>query len=136
MWKCGDEMDKKIYNEIKRLQSKLNRNIEKNGLQNSETINISNSMDQLINYYYFLAKRRQYPLNSNMMLFYEAAYEELKQMTIKNNKFPEVKEWNKYAKQNDLLSSESLKYISMFDWNYLKIKISRELNKNFYKKIM
>lgn len=116
-------MDKKIYNELKRLQSKLNRNIEKNGLQNSETINISNSMDQLINYYYFLANRRHYPLNSNMMLFYEIAYEKLKQITIKNNKFPEVKEWNIYAKENNLLSSESLKYISMLDWNFLKVKL-------------
>ena len=36
--------------------------------------------------------------------------------------FPTIEEWNHYAKENDLLNSESLKYISDRSWHDLRNK--------------
>lgn len=42
--------------------------------------------------------------------------------------FPTIDEWNKYAKENYLLNSESIKYISGLDWNKLRNQIKKEMN--------
>ena len=47
-------------------------------------------------------------------------------MTGKKVKFPTVKEWNIYAKENQLLSSESIKYIAGVNWHELRNRIKLE----------
>lgn len=122
-------MEKKLNNEIRNLQSKLNTDAQKNKLHDMETLEISNKIDELINHYYLLSmQKRKFPTNSKMDLFYDASYKALKELTIKNNKFPQLEEWNKYAKENKLLSSESIKYISMLEWKYLKLRVNKEIN--------
>ena len=75
-------------------------------------------------------QKRKFPLGSNMKSFYDETYNELKKIAIMNNKFPDIEEWDKYAKENNLLSSESIKYISMLEWKYLRLKVNKEINKN------
>ena len=41
-------------------------------------------------------------------------------------RFPTIKEWNYYAKENNLLNSESLKYISGNSWHDLRNRILSE----------
>ena len=89
-------------------------------------------LDDLISNYYKSIPKREYSSTSIMKLFYDISYEELKKVTVKNDKFPEVAEWNKYAEQNDLLSSESMKYISILDWKYLRVKVNREINMKIF----
>lgn len=125
-------MNRKLYNEIKVLQKKLDKNIYKNGLKDKQTIQISNKIDELISNYYNSIKKRKYPTESTMKLFYDISYEELKKNTMQNDRFPEVGEWNKYAREYDLLSSESIKYMSMLDWKYLRVKVNREINMKIF----
>ncbi len=120
--------NRNVYSEIRVLQSKLNKNIEKYGLSDKRTIEISEKIDEYINYYYTLIKERDYPKNSEMFLFYKESYDRLKKLAREIEKFPSAEEWNKYAKENSLLSAESIKYISMLDWNYLRVKVNREIN--------
>ena len=72
---------------------------------------------------------RKFPINSKMKTFYDASYKELIKITIKNGKFPELEEWNKYAKENNLLSTESMKYITELEWKYIRLKVNKEINK-------
>ena len=125
-------MSRKLYNERKSLQKILDKNIEKKGLYDEKTIQISYMLDDLISNYYKSIPKREYSSTSIMKLFYDISYEELKKVTVKNDKFPEVAEWNKYAEQNDLLSSESMKYISILDWKYLRVKVNREINMKIF----
>jgi len=67
-------------------------------------------------------------MSSKMKVFYDESYKELINMTKKNNKFPELEEWNKYAKKNHLLSTESMKYITKLEWKYIKLKVNKEIN--------
>lgn len=121
---------KKLNNEIKDLQNKLNSNLKENELYDENVMELSNKIDELMNSYYsLLMSTRKFPPNSKMKSYYDKSYEELKRLTMENNKFPELEEWNKYAKENKLLSSESMKYISMIEWKYLRLKVNREINK-------
>ena len=67
-----------------------------------------------------------------MIFYYEKSYEALKNMTQQLERFPTVREWNNYARENNYLCHISLEYISKLDWNYLQIKVEREIN---FKKI-
>ncbi len=118
----------KILLEIRKLQKKLNNSIVKNGLNSNKTREISLKVDELINEYYKSIEIRQYPITSIIGNCYEVSYRELKFITLDNNKFPSVQEWNKYAKQNCLLSATAIQYVNMLDWNYIRAKIIRELN--------
>lgn len=120
--------NRNVYSEIRVLQNKLDKNIEKYGLSDKKTIELSEKIDAYINYYYATIKERQYSTGSEMFLYYRMSYDKLKELTKENEKFPSAEEWNKYAKQNHFLCSESMKYISMLDWNYLRVKINREIN--------
>lgn len=120
--------NRNVYSEIRVLQNKLNKNIEKYGLSDKKTIELSEKIDAYINYYYATIKERQYPTGSEMFSYYRISYDKLKELTIEKEKFPSAEEWNKYAKEYGLLCSESMKYISMLDWNYLRVKINREIN--------
>lgn len=117
-----------ILRKISSLRKKLNKSIEKYGLNSSETKEISEQIDELIKEYYDSIKIVEYPKYSNMLIYYKKAYEALKSTTIQLEKFPTVSEWNKFAKENNYLSHISLEYISKLNWNYLKVKIERELN--------
>lgn len=85
-------------------------------------------MDKLINEYYNNIQRISYSADSEMKLYYEYSYKQLKIVTQQLERFPSVQEWNKFAKENVLLSSMSMQYISKLNWNYLRTKILRELN--------
>lgn len=113
---------------IRSLRNKLHKSIKKNGLDSNETRKISDEMDKLINEYYDNIQRISYSADSEMKLYYEYSYKQLKIVTQQLERFPSVQEWNKFAKENVLLSSMSMQYISKLNWNYLRTKILRELN--------
>ena len=121
-------MARDIYRSIGSLRKKLHKSIEKTGLNSSETRELSNQIDELINKYEQSIKILEYPQNSKMITYYKEAYAELKKITKDFNKFPSVTEWNNYAKTKNLLSHASLEYISTLNWNNLRIKVLRELN--------
>lgn len=121
-------MRKDLLKQIKSCRRKLDNSIKKSSLNSSETKKISVEMDKLINEYYSSIKTVQYPRASNMIHYYEESYKALKEKTKKMKKFPDVQEWNKYAKENNYLSSTSMQYIAMLNWNYLRIKVKREIN--------
>ncbi len=123
-------MERKLNHEIKNLQSKLNNGIQQDKLNDKQIIELSNEIDKLINHYYSLSMQvRKFPINSKMKTFYDASYKELIKITIRNGKFPELEEWNKYAKENNLLSTESMKYITELEWKYIRLKVNKEINK-------
>ena len=125
--------NRNIYNEIKVLQSKLNHNITKKGLSDSKTIELSEKIEQHINYYFkCIDKSIDYPKNNTMSILYKVAYQQLKDLTVELKRFPTVEEWNEYAKINNLLSSESIKYISKLNWKYLGVKVEREINMKIF----
>ena len=113
---------------IRSLRNKLHKSIKKNGLDSDETRKISDEMDKLINEYYDNIQRISYPTDSEMKVYYEQSYKQLKIVTQQLESFPSVQEWNKFAKKKYLLSSTSMQYISKLNWNYLRTKILRELN--------
>ena len=113
---------------IKSLRNKLHKSIKKHGVSAEETRKISDEMDKLINEYYDNIQQIEYPADSEMRVYYEQSYKKLKLVTQQLERFPSVQEWNKFAKENVLLSSMSLQYISKLNWNYLRTKILRELN--------
>lgn len=121
-------MSKDEIKKIRSTREKLNKSIKKYGLNSEETRKISNEMDKMISEYYNNISKIEYPNNSEMLIYYNRSYEALKLLTKQLGKFPIVKEWNKYAKENNYLSHISLEYISKLDWNYLQIKVERELN--------
>lgn len=123
-------MKRRLNSEIRDLQNKLNSGVEQNKLSDKEILEISNEIDKLINHYYsFSMQSREFPNGSKLKLFYEESYKELIKMTIKNGKFPELEEWNKYAKENHLLSTESMKYITKLEWKYIRLRVNKEINR-------
>lgn len=121
-------MGNDIFKKISSLRNKLHKSIEKTGLNSSETREISNKMDILIKEYYDSIKEVGYPEFSDMYLYYKKSYEKLKDVTQQLEKFPTVQEWNKFAKENNCLSNVSIEFITKLEWNYLRVKVLRELN--------
>jgi hypothetical protein len=115
---------------IKSLRNKLHKSIKKYGVNAEETRKISDEMDKLINEYYDNIQQIEYPTDSEMKVYYEQSYKQLKIVTQQLERFPFTQEWNKFAKENCLLSSMSMQYISKLNWNYLRAKVLRELNMN------
>ena len=113
---------------IKSLRNKLHKSIKKYGVNAEETRKISDEMDKLINEYYNNIQRISYPADSEMKVYYEQSYKQLKIVTQQLERFPSIQEWNQIAKEKYLLSSTSMQYISKLNWNYLRTKILRELN--------
>lgn len=87
---------------IDKLRKKLHDSIQKYGLTSKEAYKISLELDEEIIKYY---------QSSPMLNYYEKSLEGIKQYVKDNNKEPTSKEWNKYAYENNYLSSESLKYM-------------------------
>lgn len=121
-------MGKDVYKKISSLKNKLNKTIQRTGLNSKETREISDKIDSLINEYYNSIKEIEYSEFSNMYYYYKKSYEALKNVTQQLERFPPVQEWNKFAKENNHLSSISLEYIAKTNWKYLEIRIERELN--------
>lgn len=113
---------------IKSLRNKLHKSIKKYGVKAEETRKISDEMDKLINEYYDNIQQIEYPSDSEMRIYYEQSYRAMKTITQQLERFPSIQEWNKFAKENCLLSSMSMQYISKLNWNYLRTKVLRELN--------
>ena len=111
-----------IAEQIEKTRKVLHRNIEKYGLDSKEVREVSTQLDELINMYY--GKDRE----ETMQAEYRVAYEELKRYTRENKEFPSVQKWDEYAKKNNLISSESLKFLSKLNWNKLRNKIKSEIN--------
>ncbi len=119
-----------IRGKIENLRNKLHKSIEKYGLNSKQTQKISRELDELINY--FNKQQRLFPNDSKTSEKYNLSIKKLKQLTIDFNEFPTVESWNYYAKNNNLLNSETLKYISGLNWHELREKILYEIcQKNF-----
>lgn len=110
------------------LRKKLNESVEKSGLNSKKTKEISKEINKLIEEYYISINIVEYPKNSKMITYYKKSYKALKNITVQLQKFPFVPEWNNFAKKYNCLSHISLEYIANLNWNYLKIKVERELN--------
>ena len=107
-----------IIDRFERLRKKLNDSIEKYGLNSEKTNRISLRFDKLINSYY--KKEVQYSHQSIMYKKYVESINSIEKITQDFAKFPSIPEWNKFAKEKDLLNSESIKYISGLNWHDLR----------------
>ncbi|MCI8470181.1 MAG: aspartyl-phosphate phosphatase Spo0E family protein [Clostridia bacterium] len=116
-----------MVNDFEKLREKLHASIEENGLNSEKTRKISEKYNELVNIHY--QKERQYNSNNIMYVKYIESVKSLRKITRDFVEFPTIKEWNHYAKENDLLNSESLKYISGSSWHDLRNKIYQN-NKN------
>ena len=107
--------------EIEELRQKLHRAIEEYGLNSEEVYKISIETDKLLN-------KRGYNEKNLMYNKYLESMFELRKISKIFGEFPTISEWNKYAKENYLLNSESIKYMSGLDWNMLRSRIKKEMN--------
>ena len=114
-----------MISDFKELREKLHKSIEMSGLNSERTKKISKRYNELVNLYY--QNEKQYHKNSSMHDSYLESIKSLKKITKDFVKFPTIKEWNYYAKEHNLLSSESLKYISGNSWHDLRNRISSKL---------
>ncbi len=110
-----------MINNFERIRNKLHKSIDTYGLDAEKTRKISQRYNELVNSYY--QEEKQYHQNSIMYQAYLKSIKHLKKITRDFIKFPTIKEWNYYAKQNNLLNSESLKYITGKTWHDLRNKI-------------
>ena len=117
-----------VIKNLKTIRKKLDKSIRKYGIYSENSQIISKEFDDLLNVYYKSIKEVEFPESSMMIIYYRISYNALKELTQKNKKFPLVKEWNKYDKENKFMSHISLEYISKLDWNYIQIKVEREIN--------
>lgn len=120
-------MGKDVYKKIRSLRKKLHKQLNKTGINSEETKKISIQIDELINNYYNSLEKIKYPDNSEIYEYYKIAIKKLKEVTEQLENFPTIEEWNSFAKKNNFISSVSIEYISGLNWNYLRVKILREL---------
>lgn len=107
-----------MINDFEKLRGKLHEAIDVYGLDSEKTNKISRRYNELVNDYY--QNERQYHEDNLMYIKYLESIQCLRKITKDFMKFPTTNEWNHYAKENDLLNSESLKYISGNDWHNLR----------------
>lgn len=89
---------------IDKLKEKINEAIEKYGIHSDRVYQLSLELDEEIAQYY---KQKKENKNTN----YIKSVERLKKYIQENNQMPTAEEWNKIAKEEMYLSSESMKYI-------------------------
>lgn len=111
-----------IAEKIESLRKELYLNIEKYGIESNQTRETSRKFDKLLNQYVKNKKTTGVVLKGE----YELAYKELKSIKAKTGKFPTTSEWNKYAKDNWFLNSETIKYIGNMSWEELEQKINEQ----------
>lgn len=114
-----------MINDFEKLRGKLHEAIDVYGLNSEKTKKLSKRYNQLVNGYY--QNERQYRDGDFMYKKYTESIIYLRKITKDFMKFPTIKEWNHYAKENNLLNSESLKYISGSNWHNLRNTILAEL---------
>lgn len=93
---------------IEYLRKKMHESILKYGLKSEEAYEASTCLDKEISKYYELHPMRYY---------YEESINGIKKYIKKYNKRPTKKQWNRYAKNNNYLSSESMNYIGKIKFN-------------------
>ncbi len=103
---------------LERAREKLHRAIEEYGVDSAEVRKISIRIDKLINEQY--DHEVQYSINSEIKNNYYRCIEVLKYTVKDTGKFPCVKEWNRYAYNNNLLSHISIEYIAKMNWNQIE----------------
>lgn len=112
------EKNKNVNREIERLRKRLHETIEKTSLNSEEAIKISRDINILINRYYKNNRNRKrgrhYEAENMMDILYNKSYEHLKYLT-NLEEFPSIELWNKYAKENRCLNSQSMQYISRYE---------------------
>ena len=88
---------------ISELKRKLHSSIKKYGLDSKEVYELSIKLDEEINIYY----------KNTKLLFenYNKSITEIERYVEIYGKKPNKYDWNKFAKENGLLSSESIKYM-------------------------
>lgn len=92
---------------IDKLKVKINEAIEKYGIHSDKVYQLSLELDEEIAKFY-----KEYENNSEIKnINYLKSLERLKLYIEEHNQMPTVAEWNKIAKQENFLSSESMKYI-------------------------
>ena len=97
--------------------------IEKYGINSKRTIVISEKFNKLLNLYY--QSSVEFSEDNLMNSKYVESMKILKKISRDFSKFPTVDEWNKYAKEHNLLCSESIKYITGVNWNEIRNKIKK-----------
>ena len=110
---------------FEKLRSKLDKAIEIHGVDSEKASKLSKRYTELVNCYY--REEKQFHENNLMYLTYLESLNSLRKITKDFVKFPTIEEWNYYAKENGLLNSESLKYISGNDWHELRNAISSQI---------
>lgn len=106
---------------IEKIRGELHMVINKYGINSKEAIKKSEEFNELLNLYY---KNIVEFSEENMMdKKYIESIQVLKKIDKDFAKFPTVDEWNKYAKEHDLLSSESIKYIMGINWHDIRSRI-------------
>ena len=126
--------NKKLEKQIEKIRKKLHQAVTRYGLSSIETRKLNAQIHEWILLYQrnkdssaFL-KQRFYTKDQFFYQIYQKSYQQLKEVTKQNKKFPATKQWNQYAYQNQLLSNISIQFISGENWNQLRKKILRELN--------
>lgn len=114
-----------MIDRFEKLRIKLHISIEKYGLNSKETAKISKKFDELVNTYY--ENERQYSQNNIIYTKCVESVELLRNITRNFSKYPTIEEWNKYAKEKNLLCSESIKYITGINWHELRSRIKSEI---------
>lgn len=114
-----------VNDKLERLRMKLYKAIDEYGLDGEETKKISVKLDKLINEQH--SHEVEYPYGAILKEQYYISYIHLKKITKEFGEFPTVKQWSKYAKENILLNSVAIEYISGLNWNNLRDQIILEL---------
>lgn len=91
---------------INNLKEMLLSSIKKYNFNFKQSNELNIKLDKKISSYYE---------DSDMIYYYKISMEGLKKYISILGRNPDSKEWNKYAKENGFLSSESIKYISNID---------------------
>ena len=107
-----------MKNKVERLREELHLSIDKYVLNSEGTKRISDKFNKLVNLYY--KKDVKYSKDSIIYKKYLESIEAINKITRDFSKFPTINEWNKYAKEHNLLCSESLKYITKLNWHDLR----------------
>lgn len=103
------------------IRGELHMVINKYGIKSKEAIKKSEEFNEVLNLYYRIAT--EFSEDNLMNEKYVESIKVLKRVDKDFAKFPTVDEWNKYAKEHDLLSSESIKYITGVNWHDIRNKI-------------
>lgn len=103
---------------IEKLRNLLYESINKKGLSAKETYTINIRLDQEIESFYTAGQ-------INMKFYYYQTIEELKKY-IRKKGCPNAEEWNRYAKANYYLCSESIQYISQLGFGSVCKQLERQ----------